>query len=69
MTDHPVGESLREVDANGWIFGNRILLSHTSTESFGCWSDGDGSFYGISEASEPLPPTQLLRPTNLIQLV
>ncbi|TKA32515.1 hypothetical protein B0A50_01623 [Salinomyces thailandicus] len=47
-------ETLRQVDADSWIIGGRLLLSHRPTPLPGdaSWSDGNGHFFSISEASD-----------------
>lgn len=66
----PVDHSIQEIDDDSWIIGNRILLSRQAspTSSFQ-WSDGAGSFYVISDASYPLPPSRPLPATSNIQMV
>ena len=66
----PVNESIQEINDNSWLIGNKILLSRRRLPSSGfTWSDGKGSFYVISEAPYPLPPSRPLSATTNIQIV
>jgi len=66
----PVNESIQEINDNSWIIGDRILLSRRrSPPSGSAWSDGKGSFYVISEAPYPLPPSRPLSATTHIEKV
>jgi hypothetical protein len=49
---HPVNSSIREVDDNSWIIANKLLLSRQRSPPLDrpSWSDGDGSFFALSEA-------------------
>ncbi len=61
----PVNESIQEINDNSWVIGNRILLSRRrSHQSGSTWGDGKGSFYVISEAPYPLPPSRPLSATK-----
>lgn len=66
-----VRESLREVDNNTWLFGDRILLSRgpSPTTTGTSWSDGHGSFYTLSEAPSPPPPSRLQLTNDHIEQV
>jgi hypothetical protein len=66
----PVNESIQEINDNSWVIGDRILLSRRrSPPSGSAWSDGKGSFYVISEAPYPLPPSRPLSATTHIEKV
>lgn len=68
----PVRESIREINDNSWLVGDRILLSRISNRfpsSGPTWSDGKGSFYAVSDAPRPLPPSRPLSATANIQMV
>ncbi len=66
----PLNESIREINDNSWVIGDRILLTRQSSPSSGStWSDGKGSFYVISEAPYPLPSSRPLPATSQIQIV
>lgn len=66
----PVNESIREINDNSWLIGDRILLSRNRSPSSGStWSDGKDSFYAISEAPCPLPPSRPLSATANIRMV
>ena len=66
----PVNESIQEINDDSWIIGDRILLSRRwSSPSDSAWSDSEGSFYVISEASNPLPPSRPLSATTHIKKV
>jgi serine/threonine protein kinase len=66
----PVNESIQEINNNSWVIGDRILLSRRrSPPSGSSWSDGKGSFYVISEAPYPLPPSRPLSATTHIEKV
>lgn len=61
----PVNESLRAIDCQTWLVGDRLLLSRASTTSPGyLWSDGHGSFYSVSEAPGTPPASQPLSTTS-----
>jgi serine/threonine protein kinase len=65
-----VNESIREISDNCWVIGGKILL--TRAESPLCspsWSDGKGSFYNISEAASPVPPSRPLSTESCIRKV
>ena len=68
MADRPVKESIREIDDNSWLIGNRILLSRTSRLEC-TWGDGNGGGYSISDAPLPLPESRPLSDTGDIKLV
>ncbi|KAI9861283.1 MAG: hypothetical protein M1813_005457 [Trichoglossum hirsutum] len=55
-----VDKSIREINDNSWAIGDRILLlsRQRSPSSDSTWSDGKGSFYVISGAPHPLPPSR-----------
>lgn len=66
----PVNESIREINDNSWVIGDRILLSRQrSPPSSSAWRDDKGSFYVISEALYPLTPSQPLSATTHIEKV
>jgi hypothetical protein len=66
----PVNESMQEINDNSWVIGVRILHSRRrSLPSGSAWSDGKGSFYVISEAPYPLPPSRPLLATTHIENV
>lgn len=66
----PVNESIREINDKSWLIGDRILLSRSRSPSSGpTWSDGKDSFYSISEAPYPLPPSRPLSSTANIRMV
>ena len=60
--DHPVNQSLQQIDENSWLFGDRILLTRQASPSPGCpsWGDGNGLYYVVSEPPSPLPPCRQL---------
>ncbi|KAK2051048.1 hypothetical protein LY76DRAFT_529292 [Colletotrichum caudatum] len=62
----PVNSSIREIDSQTWLIGDRLLLSRSSAASPRClWSDGCGSFYRISEVTEAPPVLQSLSTPSL----
>lgn len=62
----PIKDTIQEVDSETWLIGDRLLLSRSTTAPPDCrWSDGCGSFYGISELSGTLPPPRPLSTTSL----
>ena len=66
----PIIESIQEINDNSWLIGDRILLSRQrSPSSEFTWSDGKDSFYVISKAPYPLPPSRPLSATTHIQVV
>lgn len=66
----PVRESIREVDSDSWIIGDKLLLSRQhSPSSASSWSDGNGSFYSLCEAPSPLPPSRPLPAETHIEMV
>lgn len=68
--ENPLNESIREIDDNSWIVGNKILLSRQRSPPSGFgWGDGTGSFYVISDAPYPPPPSRPLLATSNIQMV
>lgn len=68
MGELHVRDSIREVDDQNWLIGDRLLLSRT-TSSDGAWADGNGGRYRLSQAPSPLPPSQPLSDTSEIKLV
>lgn len=66
LTQIPINESVRQIDTQTWLLGNRLLLSCSSTPTpHDLWTDGRGSFYSISEAPEVLPASRPLPNTSL----
>ncbi|KFY38223.1 hypothetical protein V494_04480 [Pseudogymnoascus sp. VKM F-4513 (FW-928)] len=66
----PVKESIQEINDNSWLIGDRILLSREQFPSSNfTWSDGKGSFYAISDAPYPPPPSRPLSDTTNIRMV
>lgn len=66
----PVNESIWEINENSWVIGDRILLSRQRSPSSNfTWSDGNGSFYFISKAPYPLPPSRPMPATTHIRMV
>jgi aminoglycoside phosphotransferase len=56
-----VRDSIREVDANTWLIGDRILLSRQALPLSGpSWGNGSGSCYVVSDAPSPPPPSKPL---------
>ncbi|KAH6881130.1 hypothetical protein B0T10DRAFT_494862 [Thelonectria olida] len=68
MADRPVRESIREIDGNSWLIGNKLLLSRASLSEC-TWGDGNGGGYSISDAPLPLPESRPLSDTSDIKLV
>ncbi|KAI8956825.1 hypothetical protein F5Y11DRAFT_129695 [Daldinia sp. FL1419] len=70
LAPNHISESVRETTA-GWVISDRIIISHRPTWDSNqlCWSDGQGSFYNLSDAPNPLPPSQPLSPTSPIKKV
>ncbi|KAF9768340.1 hypothetical protein IL306_014374 [Fusarium sp. DS 682] len=68
MADRPVRESIREIDDNSWLIGNKILLSRASLSEC-TWGDGNDGGYSISVAPLPLPESRPLSDTSDIKLV
>jgi aminoglycoside phosphotransferase len=67
---HPVNESIQEIDGNSWIIAGRLLLSRQHRASGQpSWSDGHGSFFVLSNATDPLPETRPLSETSELQKV
>jgi hypothetical protein len=65
----PVNESIQEINDSSWVIGDRILVSRRRSPLSGsALSDGKGSFYVISEAQCPLPPSRPL-PAVFLQLI
>src|SRR5689334_262990 len=67
MADCPVRESIREIDDNSWLIGNKILLSRAPLSQC-TWEDGNGGGYLISDATIPLPETRPLSDASGIKL-
>ncbi|KAF5021480.1 hypothetical protein F66182_6480 [Fusarium sp. NRRL 66182] len=63
-----VRESIREIDDNSWLIGNKILLSRASLSEC-TWGDRNGGGYSISDAPLPLPESRPLSDTSDIKLV
>ncbi|CZT52693.1 uncharacterized protein RSE6_14051 [Rhynchosporium secalis] len=70
VESRPVNESLQEIDDESWIIGDRIIISrrYSPTSDF-TWSDGRGSYYTVSEAPDPLPPSRTLPSASPIEKV
>ncbi|KAK8073368.1 protein kinase-like protein [Apiospora phragmitis] len=68
---HPVQQLVQMIDDNSWIIGDHLLLTRQlSNKNYLCsWSDGNGSFYALSDAPWPLPPSRPLSPTSPIQRI
>ncbi|KAH9903683.1 hypothetical protein F4778DRAFT_94713 [Xylariomycetidae sp. FL2044] len=69
-----VRQLIETIDDNSWIIGGKLLLARqaSSAGKDGChchWSDGDGSFYVLSNAPHPLPPSRPLSPASTVQQV
>ncbi|CVL09387.1 uncharacterized protein FMAN_15540 [Fusarium mangiferae] len=70
MSLSSVNESIREISDNCWVIGGKILLTRAESPFRNpSWSDGKGSFYNISEAASPVPPSQPLSATSCIRKV
>jgi serine/threonine protein kinase len=68
MTDHSVRESIREIDDDTWLIGERLLLSRASAAD-GTWGDENGGGYLLSDAPLPLPKTRPLSDNRDIKLI
>ena len=67
---NPVRDDLQQIDDNSWLFGRKVVISRQPSPSTGpSWSDGKGSFFVLSEAPDPLPPTRPLPPTSEFEKV
>ncbi|KAK8137364.1 hypothetical protein PG984_005304 [Apiospora sp. TS-2023a] len=67
-------EAVREVDGDTWLISDRLFIRRQSKphETQLSWSDGQGSFYVLSDANtatDPLPPAVPLPATSPIQKV
>ncbi|AEO60408.1 hypothetical protein MYCTH_2120439 [Thermothelomyces thermophilus ATCC 42464] len=67
--DHPVNQSLQQIDENSWLFGDRILLTRQASPppDRPSWGDGNGLYYVVSEPPSPLPPCRPLPADSHIQ--
>uniref|UniRef100_A0A1Y1MTU9 Aminoglycoside phosphotransferase domain-containing protein n=1 Tax=Photinus pyralis TaxID=7054 RepID=A0A1Y1MTU9_PHOPY len=68
MADRPVRESIREIDDNSWLIGNKILLSRCALSDC-TWRDGKSGGFTVSEAPLPLPETRPLSDTSDIKII
>lgn len=62
----PTYESIQELghDHDKWLVGDRLLLSRLASPTDRVsWSDGDGSFYFLSE-STPVGPDSTSKPLS-----
>lgn len=70
MATHPVNQSVREIDQDSWLLGDRFILSKTdSPVSDISWGTGNGSFCNPTTATEPLPQSRALAETSHIPKV
>jgi hypothetical protein len=54
LDDPPLQETVREIDDDSWLVGDRILVSRRHSPSpDDMWNDGEGSYYVVSEAPDP----------------
>ncbi|KIL92167.1 hypothetical protein FAVG1_04574 [Fusarium avenaceum] len=61
MSSIPLARSpdrFHEVNDNSWIVDHVIITRHQSKPSEPCWPDGEGAFFSIGEAPNPMPPTR-----------
>lgn len=66
----PVNESIRQIDNHSWLIGKRILLARGPAPGPGpSWTGSNGSFYTISDAPDPLPPSEPLPADSHFRLV
>ncbi|POR37709.1 Uncharacterized protein TPAR_02087 [Tolypocladium paradoxum] len=67
----PINESIREIDGDCWLIGDKLLLSRQCSPSSDhpSWSDGNGLFYVLSEATDPPPESRPLSETSELQKV
>ncbi|KAF5019687.1 hypothetical protein F66182_8284 [Fusarium sp. NRRL 66182] len=56
MPNYHVRDSMRQIDDNSWLIGDKILISRTSSSEC-TWGGSDGG-YTVSETPYPLPETQ-----------
>ncbi|CAI6014601.1 unnamed protein product [Clonostachys chloroleuca] len=70
MAANPVNQSVREIDQDSWLLGDRFTLSKTdSPVSDISWGAGNGSFYNLTIATERLPQSRALAETSHIPKV
>ncbi|KAK7398313.1 hypothetical protein QQX98_012314 [Neonectria punicea] len=68
---HPINESIREIDGDYWLIADRLLLSRQRLPSSNqpSWSDGNGLFYVLSDATGPRSESRPLSETSELQKV
>lgn len=68
---YAVNESIRETTDGSWILAEKLLLSRQSSPSSSqpSWSDGENSFFVLSEATGPMPESRPLSNTSIIRKV
>ncbi|KAB5513461.1 kinase-like domain-containing protein [Coniochaeta sp. 2T2.1] len=57
-----INDSIREVDSDSWLIAGKLLLSRQPSPSSEkpSWSDGEGRFFVLSDAPDPLPESKPL---------
>ncbi|KND90419.1 hypothetical protein TOPH_05013 [Tolypocladium ophioglossoides CBS 100239] len=68
---HSANESIREIDGDSWLIADKLLLSRQCLPSPDqpSWSDGNGLFYVLSEATGPRPESRPLSEASELQKV
>lgn len=70
MAANPVNQSVRGIDQDSWLLGDRFILSKTdSPVSDMSQGAGNGSIYNLTIATEPLPQSRALAETSHIPKV
>lgn len=54
--------SIREINSCSWLIGGKLVLSRQPFLSPNCpsWPDGEGAFFTVSDAPDPVPESQPL---------
>ncbi|KJZ79247.1 hypothetical protein HIM_01398 [Hirsutella minnesotensis 3608] len=68
---YPINTSIREINGDCWLIAGKLLLSRQCLPSSNqpSWSDGNGLFYVLSEATGPEPECRPLSEASELQKV
>ncbi|KAK0739003.1 hypothetical protein B0T21DRAFT_284472 [Apiosordaria backusii] len=55
-----INDSIRKINANSWLIGEKLQLyrGRTASHTQPSWSDGEGGYFILSDAPQPLPESR-----------